>query len=287
MIGLRNLNDATATFPLDGLRQVRGTSEDRAGNVSVPGALDIMIDTTPPIISAVSLPNGDSVFQVKPTLRPTPPVTSLFVTLTGGPASAGGFSLLAVTPELASEVANYSLVGDHNGTILITQAAIVSQSETTVLVRLDFAQPLPDDRFTLTLLDALADAANNGLDGESQAQSPGVASSLLPSGNGVPGGDFKARFTVDSRPEIGVVSEGLVYVDINGNSLWDPTGIDGDKTNRDFVYQFGQLVDAHFAGNFSVTGAVSASGFDKVGAYGRFAGKYSLFHFGHKRRWRR
>ncbi|MCC6508965.1 MAG: pre-peptidase C-terminal domain-containing protein, partial [Pirellulaceae bacterium] len=276
MIGQRNLNDPTAPFPLDGLRQVRGTAEDRAGNLSAPGALDIMIDTTPPIVSAVTLPNGDSVFQVKPTPRPTPPVTSLLVTLTGGPTSAGGFSLLAVYPGLASDVSNYLLVGDHNGTILITQAAIVSQSDTTVLVRLDFPQPLPDDRFTLTLADAIADAANNALDGESQAQSPGLSPVLLPSGNGVPGGNFVARFTVDSRPEIGVVSEGLVYVDINGNSSWDPTGIDGDKTNRDFVFQFGQLVDAHFAGNFAATGAASASGYDKLGAYGRFSGKYSF-----------
>ncbi len=127
-------------------------------------------------------------------------------------------------------------------------------------MRLDFNAPLPDDRFTLTLNDSISDAAQNFLDGDSQAQSPGTAINVLPSGNGIGGGDFIARFTVDSRPEIGAVSEGLVYVDINGNMLWDPTGKDDDKTNRDFVFQFGQLVDAHFAGNFAPTGAAAASG---------------------------
>ena len=48
------------------------------------------------------------------------------------------------------------------------------------------------------------------------------------------------------------------------------------RDHRDFTFQFGQLVDAHFAGNFAPTAALAASGFDKLGAYGRFAGKYSF-----------
>ncbi|MGN6136486.1 MAG: dockerin type I domain-containing protein, partial [Aureliella sp.] len=271
-----NSPDLVAALGKDGIRHLFATAEDVAGNVSPPTALDIMIDTTPPIVSAVSLPNGDSVFQLKPTPRPTPPVTSLFVTFTGGPLSAGGFNLLAVDPGLATDVGNYQLLGDHNGNILITGAAVVSQSDTVVVVRLDFAAPLPDDRFTLILDDSISDAAENFLDGDSQAQSPGTAGAVLPSGNGINGGDFLARFTVDSRPEIGAISEGLVYTDINGNFLWDPTGKDGDKTNRDFVFQFGQLVDAHFAGNFAPAGAATASGYDKLGAYGKFAGVYSF-----------
>ncbi len=35
-------------------------------------------------------------------------------------------------------------------------------------------------------------------------------------------------------------------------------------------------MDATFAGNFAPVGAVAASGFDKLGAYGRFAGVYSF-----------
>ena len=271
-----NSPDLVAAIGKDGVRRLFVTAEDVAGNISLPQSLDIMIDTTSPIISSVTYPNGDSIFQTKPLLRPTPVVTSLFVTFTGGPLSAGGFNLVAVDTGLATDTGNYQLVGDHNGNILITNAAVVSQSDTTVIVRLDFSAPLPDDRFTLTLDDSISDAAQNFLDGDSQAQSPGTAVNVLPSGNGIAGGDFIARFTVDSRPEIGAVSEGLVYVDINGNMLWDPTGKDDDKTNRDFVFQFGQLVDAHFAGNFAPTGAAAASGFDKLGAYGRFAGTYSF-----------
>ena len=271
-----NSPDLVAAIGKDGVRHLFITAEDVAGNVSAPAALDIMIDTTPAIVTAVTLPNGDSVFQVKPTPRPTPAVNSMTVTFTGGPASAGGFNVLAIDPVLAANVRNYQLVGDHNGNILITSATVVSQSDSSVVVRLNFSKPLPDDRFTLTLDDSIADAANNALDGESQAQSPGLAGSVLPSGNGISGGDFKARFTVDSRPEVGVVSEGIVYVDINGNYIWDPQGIDNDSTNRDLVFQFGQLVDAHFAGNFAPVGAVVASGYDKLGSYGKFAGTYSF-----------
>ncbi len=271
-----NSPDLVASIGKDGVRHLFITAEDVAGNVSAPAALDLMLDTTPAIVSAVTLPNGDSIFGGKPTPRPTPAVNFMTVTFTGSPASAGGFNLLAIDPSLAINPRNYQLVGDHNGNILIASAAVVSQSDTSVVVRLNFSKPLPDDRFTLTLDDAIADAANNALDGESQAQSPGLAGSVLPSGNGISGGDFKARFTVDSRPEVGVVSEGIVYVDINGNNLWDPQGIDGDSTNRDLVFQFGQLVDAHFAGNFARVGAVVASGYDKLGAYGKFAGNYSF-----------
>ena len=271
-----NSPDLVASIGKDGVRRLFITAEDVAGNVSAPADLDLMLDTTPAIVSAVTLPNGESIFGLKPTPKPTPAVNFMTVTFTGGPVSTGGFNLLATDPGLATNPRNYQLVGDHNGNILIASATVVSQSDTSVVVRLNFSKPLPDDRFTLTLDDAIADAANNALDGESQAQSPGLAGSVLPSGNGISGGDFKARFTVDSRPEVGVVSEGIVYVDINGNNLWDPQGIDGDSTNRDLVFQFGQLVDAHFAGNFAPVGAAVASGYDKLGAYGKFAGNYSF-----------
>ena len=271
-----NSPDLVASIGKDGVRHLFITAEDVAGNVSAPQALDIMLDTTPPIITSINLPNGDPIFQPKASPTPTPAVTSITVTFTGGPASAGGFNLLAVDPGLATNIRNYQLVGDNVGNILITGASIVSQSDTKVVVKLTFAKPLPDDRFTLTVSDAIADAANNALDGESQAQSPGLLAQLLPSGNGIAGGNFIGRFTVDSRPEIGVVSEGIIYVDINQNNVWDPDGKDGDTTNRDLVFQLGQLADATFAGNFSPVGAVKASGFDKLGAYGQFGGTYSF-----------
>ena len=52
------------------------------------------------------------------------------------------------------------------------------------------------------------DPAGNQLDGESNAAEPNGAP-MFPSGNGVPGGNFVGRFTVDSRPEIGVWSNGV------------------------------------------------------------------------------
>ncbi len=277
----KNLNspELVAAIQKDGIRRLLVTAEDVAGNISPASALSIMIDTTPPVVSALRFVNGDSVFQPKTAIKPTDAVNSLLVTFSGAPLSNGGFALNAINQALARDENNYQLVGDHNGNILITSAQIVGATDTDVIVQLNFNEgaaerPLPDDRYTLTISDVLADFANNPLDGESQGQSPGTT--LLPSGNGVNGGAFKARFTVDSRPELGVISEGLVYVDINGNGSFDPTGNDNDKTNRDFVYQFGQLVDGLFAGNFAKTGAAKASGFDKLGAYGSFGGTYSF-----------
>ena len=88
------------------------------------------------------------------------------------------------------------------------------------------------------------DPAGNELDGESNAAEPNGAA-MFPSGNGVPGGNFVARFTVDSRPEIGVWSSGIAYVDTNGNFTWDPNN--PDASNRDLTFQFAQATDKVFA----------------------------------------
>ena len=271
-----SLNDPSQGFPVDGQRQVGASAEDLAGNVSEPAFLDILVDTTPAKVTAVNFPNGTSVFATKPQLAPSPTSTSLLVTFAGGPAAAAGLSTPAVDTGLATDVRNYKLVGDHSGTILVGSVALMGANPDEVTVRLNFTSPLPDDRFTLTILDAVSDAAGNLLDGDSQASSPGGTAVVLPSGNGLPGGNFQARFTVDSRPELGVVGQGLVYVDVNGNSEWDPTGSDNDATNRDFVFQFGSVTDGHFAGNFAVVGAAKASGFDKLGVYGKVGPAYSF-----------
>lgn len=271
-----NLNDPALGFPVDGQRQIGATAEDLAGNVSRLAFLDILVDTTPAKVTAVNYSNGVSVFATKPQLAPSPSSTSLLVTFSGGPTAAAGLSTPAVDVGLATDVRNYKLVGDHNGTILVGSVALMGANPSEVTVRLNFSAPLPDDRFTLTLLDAISDASGNMLDGDSQASSPGATAAILPSGNGLPGGNFQARFTVDSRPELGAVGQGLVYVDINGNAEWDPTGSDNDATNRDFVFQFGTVTDGHFAGNFSPAGAAAASGFDKLGVYGKVGPTYSF-----------
>ncbi|MFO0943474.1 MAG: dockerin type I domain-containing protein [Pirellulales bacterium] len=270
-----NSPDLVATLGKDGLRTLFVTAEDLAGNVSAPQSLNILIDTTPPIVTAVNYPNGQSVFGTKPTASPTPRVDSIFITYQGGPPGAGGLEIPAVDPGLALDIRNYKLVGDNSGTILITGSALISSSATEVVIRIDFSKPLPDDRFSLTISDEISDAANNALDGNSQAASPGNAGAVLPSGNGIAGGNFVGRFTVDSRPELGAVSEGLIYTDINGNFVWDVVGKDDDQTNRDLTFQLGRTTDRVFAGNFARVGTI-ASGYDKLGAYGKAGALYSF-----------
>lgn len=133
-------------------------------------------------------------------------------------------------------------------------------------ITLDFESPLPDDRYTLTVSDEIRDAAGNRLDGNSGATQP-TGSPVFPSGDGISGGNFSARFTVDSRPELGTWAAGSLWADINGNQLFDPNNT--DFTNRDYAYLLGYTSDELFAGNFADVGATFADGFDKIAAYGR------------------
>lgn len=178
-----------------------------------------------------------------------------------------------IDPFQAAFTGNYQLVGDANGHILIDSATYIAPNK----VELHFASPLPDDRFTFTIFDSLTDLAGNALDGESQAASPGGAAQL-PSGNGVPGGDFVARFTVDSRAEIGTWAASSVLIDTNGNYIFDPANT--DYVNRDLAYRIGFPSDYIFAGKFSVREKVDdegwfyATGFDTIAAYGHVNGQY-------------
>lgn len=133
-------------------------------------------------------------------------------------------------------------------------------------ITLDFESPLPDDRYTLTISDEIRDVAGNQLDGNTAASQP-TGSPVFPSGDGISGGDFVARFTVDSRPELGTWAAGSMWADINGNQLFDPNNT--DFTNRDYAYLLGYTSDELFAGNFANVGATFADGFDKIAAYGR------------------
>jgi hypothetical protein len=149
-------------------------------------------------------------------------------------------------------------------------------------VRLNFREALPDDRFTLTILDSITDPGGNRLDGESDAPEPGVPT--FPSGNGVPGGVFQARFTVDTRPELGAAVAQDIDIDINGNYVWDPSNgqIGNDATNVDLSFTlsiqnangtqgiggFG-VNDLVFGGKFTNAGAgLPGRLYDQLGAYG-------------------
>ncbi len=221
----------------------------------------------------------------------------------------GGVSTGPFEPDLGLDPAFFSVVGDANGNIpigrvmftsdgnLATAAtdALTAGQPATGYITIDFTnpgtdgifgtpddilRPLPDDRFTLTINDDLMDYAGNKLDGESHTAEPHEIPEF-PTGDEIPGGDFVARFTVDSRPEVGVYHSGSVWVDTNGNSTYDPDN--GDFTNRDITYMLGVTTDDLFAGNFAGPGPdltfntaddPPADGFDKLAAYGRIGSNF-------------
>jgi Ca2+-binding RTX toxin-like protein len=288
-----HMNDPALGLGVDGLRTILAQAEDAEGNRSADNLalrLDIFIDTLGPQVTDV-YPNNDPAFDLfnvkQETPAPTPRVDSLTIRVQDLPARALGFLYPAISnlPLVAGGLPDglITLVGDHSGVIpfasvVFTPDAGVAGAVATGTITLRFNEPLPDDRFTLTLSDSIIDPAGNALDGESDGAEPGTPAFRAPgvsSGDGISGGDFVARFTVDSRPEVGTWSQGLTYVDINGNHVFDPEGQDNDATNRDFVYQFGRISDGLFAGNFASRGA-NASGFDKMGAFGLFNGSYSF-----------
>lgn len=281
----RNLNDSLL-FPFDGYRQMGTNAEDVAGNLSQARFLDLMVDTTGPRVANVTTPAdpGFDLFAPKPTDSPTPLIFSLDVTFVDSPTRVAGvvtpFVYPAVNEILATQPGNYRLVGDHTGPVLITFIEFVDGTSLGTVgitsVRLYFSEPLADDRYTLTIDDNLSDDAGNRLDGESNGIGPG-GPFFLPSGDFKVGGDFVARFTVDSRPEIANYSTGNVTIDLNGNLVWDPQGKDGDRTNRDLQVTLGFKTDALFAGNFGTNppGVFGfTNGFDKLGAYGFVNGQW-------------
>lgn len=192
----------------------------------------------------------------------------------GGGAVGGTFVYSAVNEILATTAGNIVLVGDANGVIPIREIELIDYTVAgdigRTTVRLHFYAPLPDDRYTLTVYDSIQDDAGNALDGEANTIEP-QETPYFPSGDGNPGGDFTARFTIDTRPELGVWAAGSVSVDTNGNFVFDPANT--DYTNRDIVYRLGFTSDDIFAGNFAGLGGpnggvAEADGFDKLAAYG-------------------
>jgi hypothetical protein len=314
-----NLNDPKFFSKYDGLRHLFITAEDLAGNINngnSPEAnnlqINIFLDTqgpqiapppsapaTPPIqiITTGGVASSFNIFGLKPDNAPngpTPLVDALTIHVLDNPLrDPTDFpNDPAILADIASTLGQYQLVGDANGVIsisqiIVTNDPIVNGQPATATVKLVFAQPLPDDRFTLTIKDSgLVDPAGNKLDGESNAIEPN-GSPIFPSGDGQPGGSFVARFTVDSRPEIGTYAAGSVYVDANGNNTWDPTNV--DATNRDLTFTLGVapalqgkispmgIHDAVFAGDFlpqssiGVKGPIAGQskvGFDQLAAYG-------------------
>ena len=189
----------------------------------------------------------------------------------GGNGSSSVFVYPAVNEILATTPGNIQVVGDANGIIAIESIEFLDSTVAgdigRTTIRLNFFHPLPDDRFTLTVSDRITDRPGNALDGEANTAEP-QEMPQFPSGDGMPGGDFVARFTVDSRPEIGTWAAGSIYIDTNGNFSFDPDNV--DAANRDLAYVLGYTSDYIFAGNFQDPEArEDADGFDKLAAYGR------------------
>jgi hypothetical protein len=249
----------------------------------VTGAATLVggIGGNPALGGLTALPPYD-VFDPKPsTDGPTPLVHELSIRVQDLPSRVLPFANPAVNPQVAVHPGHFQVIGDANGHIAIQTVTFlpdpfVPGQPASGTLLLTFVDPLPDDRFTLIVSDSIVDDVGNALDGESNAAEP-QENPLFPSGDGQPGGNFVARFTVDSRAEFGVWAAGSVYVDTNGNFVHDPHGKDGDFTNRDITYMFGLASDNILAGNFVLPAAPFAppnlaDGFHKLAAYGRFAG---------------
>ena len=279
-----SLNDPDF-FPIpDGLRTIFVTAEDLAGNVNAAGGLagdtlEIFIDTQGPRVTDVDINNAGNpydLFDPKPSEDgPTPLVNSIVISFSDLPNRlAPDFLFPALKQDVAESPGHYLLVGDYNGIIpiaevIVTNITPVSGSPAFATVELVFATPLPDDRFTLTISDSISDPVGNALDGESNADEP-QEDPTFPSGDGIPGGDFVARFTIDTRPEVGTWGADSIWIDTNGNTRFDPDN--ADFTNRDITYTMGLTSDDIFAGNFAAGAGDTADGFDKLAAYGRVNG---------------
>jgi hypothetical protein len=217
-------------------------------------------------------------FDPKPQIQgPTPLVNGLTINIQDLSPRALGFLYPALKTSAGGVIntGRFRLIGDANGAIQIATATFISDpivagQAATGRIELTFAEPLPDDRYTLTIRDILTDPAGNKLDGEVPLTGPGVTPTD-PSGDGVAGGKFVMKFTVDSRPEIAVYAGRTVSVDANGNFTFDPRNT--DATNRDLTFDFGLATDQRFAGKFGPA-SVFGTRFDVLAAYGRVNGKF-------------
>jgi hypothetical protein len=258
--------------------RVRGATPD---SINVYNIKLIKVDTAGPQVTSVSITGNNSynLFSQKNSSganSPTPLIYSLTIGIQDLVARCPGYLYGAMDTLIDSNPGHYRLVGDANGVISIASVKVVNDTpvvgrKATGHIELTFSEALPDDRFTLTIFSDLVDPAGNLLDGETNAVEA-HASPIFPSGDGVPGGNFAARFTVDSRAEIGVWTSGSVYVDINGNFQFDTTTT--DATNRDYAYSYGYTTDAVFAGNFTRYASGTADGFSKLAAYGKVGTTY-------------
>ncbi|MEQ8836789.1 MAG: Ig-like domain-containing protein, partial [Lacipirellulaceae bacterium] len=288
----------------DGRVNLLAVGVDVAGNTLPPtatnsDALTIFLDTQGPQIDAVTVAGfpGYDLFDPKPSVNGhSPLINSLNVYIDDLPNRfAADFLYNAIDSNSAEQNGIFQVVGDHVGPVVIDRVFVnniapANGLPASAIVTVSFAAPLPDDRYTFSILDQIVDLAGNRLDGESNAIEPtdnpdvGVVGDAVRSGNDIPGGNFVGRFTVDSRPEIGSFVAQNINIDTNGNFIWDPASpLGGDATNTDlkFVMNVADPVtgavapggyglhDLVFAGQFT-NGNAQASGdsFDQLAVFG-------------------
>ena len=155
--------------------------------------------------------------------RPAPPTgrpTAIDIVFTDAATRSGPFSNLpALNNILAHETSNYQLSGQTTGVDPITAIYFTDETQAggpgTTDIQLTFANPLVDDVHTLSIFDTLMNDAGNKLDGEVTAASGGTDTIVLPSGNGVPGGNFVATFAVQANTELAVaMTQGVQFFNL-------------------------------------------------------------------------
>ena len=199
----------------------------------------------------------------------------------GGAWNTLAFPYQAIAENLALE-GHIMITGDRVGNVAFKSITFTPDPDPPLhgesakgYITIEFYEPLEDDRFTLTIKDSVVDPANNAFDGESNAQEP-FDNPLFPSGDGIAGGNFVSRFTVDTRDEIGVFGQAGIFIDANGNYVFNPPingGVNHDVV-RDLVFDVGIQTDHIFAGEFKAPNQASVNGYDRIGAYGQIGGVF-------------
>jgi aminopeptidase N len=130
--------------------------------------------------------------RVASSFVPGPPKVVAVVPAPGSLSAPGTVTSVAVTfhDDVAAPASAFSLVGAHTGAVPLTLGYDAATRTATLT-----APPLPPDRYTLTVSDAVTGATGLALDGE-------VAPEGVPSGDGLPGGAFVTGFSVGRAPRL-------------------------------------------------------------------------------------